>query len=110
MITFDTFKLLVNSIHLAELECDSFNDSMERVLGNDTNSMYLKPLELINELVIDVLQTEFNESKDGAEWFVYEGINQINRGGTKITDISTKKEWNITSMKEYYDYLCSLSK
>ena len=49
---------------------------------------------------------EFNETKEGADWFVYERFLQIKRAGTSIEE--NGKIWNIKNIKDYYDYLVSL--
>ncbi len=108
MITYESFEVLLNLLQSMETECNTINKGMEHILGEDTCVMYFKPLNLVENYFIDVLQSEFNETKEGAEWFVYEGLAQINNGGTEIDDDS--KEWHIHTVKDYYDYLCSLKK
>ena len=68
--------------------------------------MYYNPLRIVQSLIINVLQNEFNETKEGAEWFVYEGFFQIENSGTSIEE--NGKIWNIKNIKDYYDYLVSL--
>lgn len=46
------------------------------------------------------------EWEEGAEWFIYDGLSQINRGGTEIEE--NDKTYTIKSLKDYYDYLISL--
>lgn len=105
-MTEETFEEMCNLLKRTDDELDKFNKGMHDVLGSDSCSMYDKPLTLIEEFVIIALCNEFNESKEGAEWFVYEGIPQIKHGGTEIED--NGKKWSIKSTKDYYEYLVSL--
>jgi len=108
MISFETFKEMINLIHTTDIEMHTFNKGIEKLFRNDTYSMYYTPLIIVENYVITILQTEFNESKEGAEWFVYEGLSQIKKGGTSIEE--NGKIWNIKTIKDYYDYLVSLQK
>jgi hypothetical protein len=81
---------------------------MERILGSDTSSMYYAPLNIVENYIMEILQTELGESEEGAEWFIYEGLPQIKRGGTSIEE--NGKIWDIKNIKDYYDYLVSLQK
>ena len=91
-----------------EEELEIFNKSAEKIFGEDSTCMYYNPLRIVQSLIINVLQNEFNETKEGAEWFVYEGFFQIENGGTSIEE--NGKIWNIKNIKDYYDYLVSLQK
>lgn len=106
MINYDTFKKIVGMMEEVEEELHKFNKGVENVFGSDSTCMYVAPLETVQNTVIDILQTEFNESKEGAEWFVYEGFSQIKNGGTEIK--CEDKEWHIKSLDDYYEFLCSL--
>lgn len=108
MITFDTFKEMINMLQTVGVELDNFNRGIERILGEDCTSMYYAPLNIIENSIMNILENEFNESKEGAEWFVYEGLSQIKKGGTSIEE--NGKIWNIKTIKDYYDYLVSLQK
>lgn len=103
---YEAFAEMINMMNFIKIEMDRFNDSMDSLLGSDTRSMYLTPLEIIDNFVIQILQNEFNETKEGAEWFVYEGLEQIKNGGTELTDDG--KNYKISSIKDYYQYLTSL--
>ena len=94
-------------MHTIKIETDNFNKGIESLLGDDSYSMYYKPLTIVENYIITILQTEFNESKDGAEWFVDEGLAQIERGGTEIG--IDNKTYHIKSLKDYYNYLISLN-
>lgn len=107
MISYDMFKDMINLMNTVGVELDNFNRGMERVLGSDTSSMYYAPLNIVENYIISTLQTELGESKEGAEWFIYNGLAQINRGGTEIGE--NGKTYTIKSLKDYYDYLISLN-
>ena len=108
MITFDTFKEMINMLQIMDIEMDVFNNNLQDLLGSDTRCMYYKPYYIVENSIIEILQIEFNETKEGAEWFIYEGLSQIKRGGTSIEE--NGKIWNIKTIKDYYDYLISLQK
>ena len=106
MIKFETFEKIIKLLDDASFEVDNFNDGLQKLLGSDSCCMYYKPFDIIENSIIEILQIEFNETKEGAEWFVYEGFPQIKRGGTSIEE--NGKIWNIKNIKDYYDYLVSL--
>ena len=106
MITKESFEQLVISMKDMEEELEIFNKSAEKIIGEDSTCMYYNPLRIVQSLIINVLQNEFNETKEGAEWFVYEGFFQIENSGTSIEE--NGKIWNIKNIKDYYDYLVSL--
>jgi hypothetical protein len=106
MITFESFKELITSMNKTEEELGNFNKNIENIFGSDSVCMYFTPLEIIQNSIINILQNEFNESKEGAEWFVHEGFSQIKNGGTEIKD--NDKEWHIKTLDDYYEFLCSL--
>lgn len=106
MISFDTFKESINLLNTLQVTLNNFNRELEKILGSDTSSMYYTPLHITEMYIINMLQIEFGESEEGAEWFIYEGLPQIENGGTEIEDDG--KKWNIKSIKDYYDYLISL--
>jgi hypothetical protein len=105
-MTYDSFEKLINLMDELNIELDKFNEGLQNLLGSDTYCMYYKPSCIVENYIIEILQNEFNESKEGAEWFVYEAIPQIKRGGTEIED--NGKKWSIKSVKDYYEYLVSL--
>jgi hypothetical protein len=108
MITLDTFKRMVELMKEVEDELNIFNKNLEKTFGVDSRCMYFAPLEIIQNSIVNVLQNEFSESKEGAEWFVHEGLAQIKNGGTSIEE--NDKIWDIKTIKDYYDYLTSLQK
>ena len=106
MIKFETFEKIIKLLDDISLEVDNFNDELQKLLGSDSCCMYYKAFYIVENSIIEILQVEFNETKEGAEWFVYEGFPQIKRGGTSIEE--NGKIWNIKNIKDYYDYLVSL--
>lgn len=106
MIKFETFEKIIKLLDDISLEADNFNNGLEKVFGSDTSCMYYKPSYIVENSIMEILQIEFNETKEGAEWFIYEGLPQIKRGGTSIEE--NGKIWNIKNIKDYYDYLVSL--
>lgn len=106
MIKFETFEKIIKLLDDISLEVDNFNDGLQKVLGSDSCCMYYEPCEIVKNSAIEILQMEFNETKEGAEWFIYEGLPQIKRGRTSIEE--NGKIWDIKNIKDYYDYLVSL--
>ena len=106
MIKFETFEKIIKLLDDISLEADNFNDGLQKVLGSDSCCMYYEPCEIVKNSTIEILQMEFNETKEGAEWFIYEGLPQIKNGGTSIEE--NGKIWDIKNIKDYYDYLVSL--
>lgn len=107
-MTLKTFKSFIKTITDMEKRCEEFNTAMENVLSmpfnkdgykNDSTCMFFFPLEGIQNLFIETLVNEFDESQEGAEWFVYEGIDQILKGGTEVN------EQKIKTFEEYYNWL-----
>ena len=106
MIKFETFEKIIKLLDDISLEVDNFNDGLQKLLGSDSYYMYYKPFNIVENSIIEILQMEFNETKEGAEWFIYEGLPQIKRGRTSIEE--NDKICNIKNIKDYYDYLVSL--
>lgn len=108
MINFKSFMSLINLLESSYNECTRINSNI-RVLtqSSDTCSMYFVPYELVAKTIIEILQSE-GETEEGAEWFVYEGMEQIKDKGTEIT--VDKKTYKIKTMRDYYDYLSNLKK
>ena len=106
MIKFETFEKIIKLLDDISLEVDNFNDGLQKMLGSDSCCMYYKPSYIVENSIIEILQMEFNETKEGAEWFVYEGIEQIKSKGTEIT--VDKKTYKIKTIRDYYDYLSNL--
>ena len=106
MIKFETFEKIIKLLDDISLEADNFNNGLEKVFGSDSRCMYYESFNIVENSIIEILQIEFNETKEGAEWFIYEGLPQIKRSGTNIEE--NGKIWNIKNIKDYYDYLVSL--
>ena len=106
MINFKSFMSLINLLEASYNECRRINNCIQTLAQNDdTYSMYFVCYELVAKTVIEILQSE-GETKEGAEWFVYEGIEQMKSKGTEIT--VDKKTYKIKTMRDYYDYLSNL--
>lgn len=108
MIKFETFEKIIKLLDDVSFEVDNFNDGLQKLLGSDCYCMYYEPFNIVQNSIIEILQMEFNETKEGAEWFIYEGLPQIKNGGTSIEE--NGKIWDIKNIKDYYDYLVSLQK
>ena len=106
MIKFETFEKIIKLLDDISLEVDNFNNGLEKLFGSDSYCMYYEQFNIVQNSIIEILQIEFNETKEGAEWFIYEGLPQIKNGGTSIEE--NGKIWDIKNIKDYYDYLVSL--
>lgn len=106
-MNYETFEELINLMKFAYEECRNFNKSLEQVFGEDSTVCYYKQYDIIVDHIIKILVIN-GESHDGAEWFVYDGLEQIEKGGTEIG--YDDKWYNIKTIRDYYDWLMNLKK
>lgn len=106
MITFEEFETLVDLLKTSYSECRRFNKALEEVYGEDSSVWYYEQYEIVCKHLVKLLILN-GESEDGADWFIYEGLEQIENGGTKIG--FNGKEYNIKDLRDYYDYLIDLN-
>ena len=106
-MNYEVFEELIKLLKDSYEEMNKFNKALESVIGEDSVSMYYKPHDMICDTVVKILELS-GESHDGAEWFAYEGLEQIEKGGTKVW--IGEKEYNIKSIRDYYDWLMNLKK
>lgn len=106
-MTYKTFENIIKTYKQLTKRCDEFNQVMEKALNisldgdkdrADSVSFCLFPVEAVDKIIIDILIDE-GETREGAEWFVYDGLDQIDNGGTEIND--TK----INSLEEYFNFI-----
>lgn len=83
-----------------ENEMDQFNKKMEDVLGGDTRSMYCGPSHLFEDYLVKWIMRNLNESRDGAEWFLYDAMNTISHGEGNVVEFSGRT-FLITKPSEY---------
>jgi hypothetical protein len=96
----DLLKRMVKLRDGMEKELDEFNSNMEKTLGGDSRSMYLSPLHVLDNHIIDWLMAFLYESNEGAEWFMYEALDTISHGGS--TSVETNgKNYEIRSIEDY---------
>ena len=81
-------------------EMEQFNKKMEGVLGGDTRSMYFGPSHLFEDYLINWLMRNLNETKCGAEWFLYEALNLISKGGSTFV-VANGKKYTLHNVTEY---------
>lgn len=81
-------------------EMEQFNKKMEGVLGGDTRSMYFGPRQLFEDYLINWLMRNLNETKCGAEWFLYEALNLIYKGGSTFV-VANGKKYTLHNVTEY---------
>ena len=83
-------------------ELDQFNKKMDAVLGGDSRSMYRAPCQLVDDYIIDWIMRRLKESKEGAEWFLYEvsGSFSPDEEHAATVEVSGRK-YLITSIKSY---------
>lgn len=109
MIKLDTFEKIVESIIKAEEQRINFENSLEKLLGEDSNVMALWITDSLWDVFKNILLLEMGESEDGFHWF-QEHLDNISKGKCSSIGIRNQKEknWNqydIYSAKDYYDYL-----
>lgn len=96
----DLLKRMVELRDGMEKELEQFNSNMDNVLGGDSRSMYLGPVQLVDNHIIDWLMSFLYESKEGAEWFMYEALDTISHGGSTLVEANGKK-YDISSIEDY---------
>ena len=96
----DLLKRMVELRDGMEKELEEFNSNMGKALGGDSRSMYLGPIQLLDNRIIDWLMAFLYESKEGAEWFIYEALDTISHGGSTIVETNGKK-YEIRSIEDY---------
>lgn len=83
-----------------ENEMEQFNKKMEGVLGGDTRSMYFGPSHLFEEYLINWIMRNLNEVRYGAEWFLYEALDQISKGGSTFV-VENGKKYTMHNVADY---------
>jgi hypothetical protein len=83
-----------------ENEMDQFNKKMEAALGGDTRSMYFGPSHLFDDYLIKWIMRNLNEARYGAEWFLYEALGQMSKGGSTFV-VENGKKYTLHNVAEY---------
>ena len=107
MINYEEFEILVDLLKKSYEESRRFNKALEEVYGQDTSVWYYTQYDIVSDYVVKILELN-GESHEGAEWFVYDGLEQIEKGGTEIG--YDDKWYNIKTIHDYYDWLVDLNK
>lgn len=81
-------------------EMEQFNKKMEGVLGGDTRSMYFRPSHLFDDYLIKWIMRNLNEARYGSEWFLYEALDQISKGGSTFV-VENGKKYTLHNVAEY---------
>lgn len=109
MITFDTFEKLITTVVQAEEKRDSFENSLENLLGEGSNVMSLwitDPLwNMLETIIIDDLK---GSSDDFC--FLQENLYDLVKGVVNSIWVHNKEndywgQYDIKSVKDFYDYL-----
>lgn len=88
MIEFKTLKALVDIYEKCQVKCNSISNKMEKLFDPDTSVMFYWPLDFCAKQIKSVLISEFGESPEGADWFIYEGLSSIRAG--RCTEIGLR--------------------
>ena len=83
------------------------NKALEEVYGQDSSVWYYTQYDIVSDHIVRILELN-GESHDGAEWFVFDGLEQIEKDGTEIEE--NGKKYIIKTIKDYYDYLTEINK
>ena len=105
MINYEEFETLVDLLKKSYEESRRFNKALEEVYGEDSCVWYYKQYDIVVDHLVQILELN-GESHEGAEWFVYDGLEQIEKGGTEIG--YDDKWYNIKTIRDYYDWLMNL--
>lgn len=106
----ETFKAFCEVCEETENQLGDFNKRLEEVLGNDARVMIDWPVDSVNNMLRIYMIGVMECTPEEVEWFIYESglLNGYLKEG-ESTYVYPDKEtcFEITSIKDYYDYLCN---
>lgn len=108
----ETFLRMIEIYKQTYKRCEEFNNDLENIIKkpfndsdykNDATVMFFWPLQAVTEAFMAMLM-DMGESKEGAEWFIFEGIDFIDND--KNAEIEENgKSYIFKSYEDYYNYL-----
>lgn len=81
-------------------ELDQFNKKMDAALGGDSRSMYRAPCQWVDDSIIGWIMRHLKESREGAEWFLYEVSDSLASDDGRAVEVDGKK-YSIKSIEDY---------
>lgn len=109
MITFDTFEKLITTVVQAEEKRDSFENSLENLLGEGSNVMSLWITDPLWNILETIIVDDLKGSSDDF-CFLQENLYDIVKGEVNSIWVHNKEkdywgQYDIKSVKDFYDYL-----
>lgn len=91
-------------------EMDDFNKNMDAVLGVDSSSMYRTPCNILDDYIVDWIVRRLDDSKEGAEWFLYEFVLGIYKEGSEKLSLveCDGKKFHIRNTVDYVNMCMEL--
>lgn len=91
-------------------EMDNFNTTMDAILGGDSRSMYRTPCTMLDDYIVDWIVRRLDDSREGAEWFLYEAVAEISKGDSDHSSIveADGKKFHIRSTVDYVNMCMEL--
>lgn len=91
-------------------EMDDFNKNMDAVLGVDSSSMYRTPCNILDDYIVDWIVRRLDDSREGAEWFLYEVVPDIYKGVSEHFGLveADGKKFHIKSTVDYVNMCMEL--
>lgn len=109
MITFDTFEKLITTVVQAEEKRDSFENSLENLLGEGSNVMSLWITDPLWNMLETIIVDDLKGSSDDF-CFLQENLYDLVKGEVNSVWVHNKEkgywgQYDIKSVKDFYDYL-----
>jgi len=109
MITFDTFEKLITTVVQAEEKRDSFENSLENLLGEGSNVMSLWITDPLWNMLETIIVDDLKGSSDDF-CFLQENLYDLVKGEVNSIWVHNKEkdywgQYDIKSVKDFYDYL-----
>lgn len=91
-------------------EMDNFNTTMDSTLGGDSRSMYLTPCHMLDDYIVDWIVRRLDDSREGAEWFLYEAVPEISNGNSDHSSLveADGKKFHIRNTVDYVNMCMEL--
>lgn len=99
----DELESLLEFRNRMDTEMDNFNTNMDAILGGDSRSMYLTPCTMLDDYIVDWIVRRLDDSREGAEWFLYEAVPEISKGYSDHSSIveADGKKFHIRNTVDY---------
>lgn len=106
----DELESLLELHRRMDSEMDNFNTTMDSTLGGDSRSMYLTPCHMLDDYIVDWIVRRLDDSREGAEWFLYEVVPNISNGYSDHSNLveADGKKFHIRNTVDYVNMCMEL--